>query len=120
MYRLPLLLSLLLTASACQGPTLPPGSTNPPPSVDAGTGRPDAGTPDAGAPDAGAPDSGTPDSGTPDSGAPDSGTPDAGTPDAGMPPGRLQVTLSGSTTGTVLLQGPHGFTRELTRTQTLT
>jgi sugar lactone lactonase YvrE len=88
--------------------------------VDAGTRAPDAGTPDAGSPDSGTPDAGSADSGTPDAGSPDAGSPDAGPPDAGPPPGRLQVTLSGSTTGTVLLQGPNGFTRELTRTQTLT
>jgi len=105
MHRFSLLLALLLTASACQGPTLPPGSTNPPPPFDAGTRGPDAGPPDAG---------------TPDAGSPDAGSPDAGPPDAGPPPGRLQVTLSGSTTGRVLLQGPGGFTRELTKSQTLT
>jgi DNA-binding beta-propeller fold protein YncE len=90
MRLLPLLLATLFTASACQGPTQPPPPVIPHDPVDAGTRGPDA------------------------------GTPDAGVPDAGPPPGRLQVTLTGYPLGMVRLQGPNGFTRELTRNQMLT
>jgi sugar lactone lactonase YvrE len=89
MRSFPFVLSLLLITSACDN-TLEPDPWRPPPST-----RP------------------------PGNQGPNGEAPDAGAPDAGPQTGQLQFTLSGSTTGPVRLEGPNGFTKELTSSQLL-